>query len=363
MAGDANFRKLATPLHPIPYGRGDAHTFAHALLKFAEATAEQVPSLVVSMPAFAVSISSDSPDYLKLCRRALVDDPEAKPAETLKLAILDYSTHPEMPRGRWSGESFGLPLLAEGLEESGFKGSLNTDARFLQFYHSATRSGVEALAEPRRYPPWIASFPLRNFLHWAYEDTGRRLIHAGTLSVDGRGVLLSGAGGSGKSGTVLAGILGGLDSAGDDYVVVDTGDRPPAAHPVMRLMKQDAAGLARLGIDPVAQGLGLPNWQNKFEFDFEALGAGRRARVVELGAILLPKIARAARTELVPVKSSAAMASLAPNNLTQLPGGWRKGLQLAAHLARSLPAFELRLSENPREIADTVGAFISGLSR
>ncbi len=285
MAGDANFRKLATPLHPIPYGRGDAHTFAHALLKFAEATAEQVPSLVVSMPAFAVSISSDSPDYLKLCRRALVDDPEAKPAETLKLAILDYSTHPEMPRGRWSGESFGLPLLAEGLEESGFKGSLNTDARFLQFYHSATRSGVEALAEPRRYPPWIASFPLRNFLHWAYEDTGRRLIHAGALSVDGRGVLLSGAGGSGKSECpVLAGILGGLDSAGDDYVVVDTGDRPPAAHPVMRLMKQDAAGLARLGIDPVAQGLGLPNWQNKFEFDFEALGAGRRARVVELGS-------------------------------------------------------------------------------
>ena len=38
--------------------------------------------------------------------------------------------------------------------------------------------------------------------------------------VSGDGVLLAGAGGAGKSGTTLAGILHGLSSVGDDYVAV-----------------------------------------------------------------------------------------------------------------------------------------------
>jgi len=345
----------------IPYGRGDAYTFANALLAYAETSARQVPSLSFRLPRFDLTISSDSGDYLELCRRALVDDSRFADGERLAVSVLDYETHSDMPRGIWSGAEFGLSLFKEGLEGSGFEASLNSDYHLLQFYKVAARSGVEALRRPGQYPPWIASFPLRNFLHWAYVASGWRVIHAGTLAIDGKGVLLAGRGGAGKSGTVLAGVVNGLDSAGDDYVVVELDDRAITAHPIMKLMKQDACGLERLSIDPHERALGAPNWQQKYEFDFECLERGKRARRIEILGILLPRIAGSSQTTITSARASAAMTALAPNNLVQLPDSWRGGLSIAAHLVRRLPAFEVQLSSNPAEIAESVRSLIHRL--
>ena len=76
------------------------------------------------------------------------------------------------------------------------------------------------------FPPWEPGAPLRSFLHWEYAARGMRLVHGGTLGIDGRGVVLAGSGGAGKSGTVVAGIMVGLDSVGDDYVSVDQMEAP-----------------------------------------------------------------------------------------------------------------------------------------
>jgi hypothetical protein len=111
----------------------------------------------------------------------------------------------------------------------------------------------------------------------------------------------------------------------------------------------------------MAQGLGIPNWQHKFEFDFERLGAGRRASALRLGAILLPRISGAARSSFRPAPGRVAMMGLAPSNLQQLPGGWRQGLGFTAALARSLPAYYLDLGTDGAEIADAVARFIEGL--
>ena len=62
----------------------------------------------------------------------------------------------------------------------------------------------------------------------------------------GRGALIVGASGSGKSGTTLAGLMNGLQSVGDDYVVVDQG-ATIVAHSVFKLFKQDLDGLKRVG--------------------------------------------------------------------------------------------------------------------
>jgi len=222
-------------------------------------------------------------------------------------------------------------------------------------------AGIEALSRAEQFPPWIASLPLRNFLHWAYQSIGWRVVHAGTLAIDGRGVILIGAGGAGKSGTVLSGVVAGLDSAGDDYVAMGFDDGGVCACPIAKLMKQDAAGLLRLGLDAVAESLGPPNWQNKHEFDFEAFGAGRRAGRIDIRAILLPRIARARRSTIAPAAAGEAMMALAPNNLRQLPDGWRHGLAFSAELIRRLPAYRVELGEDPREIAGTIADFIETL--
>ncbi len=342
----------------IPYGLDDAHTLARALLDFGRDVAATVPTATFDLPAFRLTVATDSGVYAGLARRALVNDVRLAPAREFHITVADYATHPEMPRGMWTGESYGRQALHEGLRPAGFEGNLDIDLRSMQFFDPGVGEGIEVMLKPGDYPPWNESFPLRNFFHWAYQSIGWRLVHAATLGIDGAGVLLAGAGGAGKSGTTLAGIIGGLDSVGDDYVAIEVANGHVTAYPVMRLMKQDAKGLARLGLDPKARGLGEPNWQDKYEFDFEDLGAGRRAARIGLKAILLPRVTHASHTSLRRAKASEVMTALAPNNLQQLPDGWKEGLAFIGALARALPAYYLDLSEDPAEIARTIGALI-----
>ena len=86
------------------------------------------------------------------------------------------------------------------------------------------------------------------FVHWAQAAAGNRLTHAAALGLNGHGALMVGASGSGKSGTTLAGLLNGLESVGDDYVVVEQGANV-VANSVFRVFKQDLDGLRRVGVD------------------------------------------------------------------------------------------------------------------
>jgi hypothetical protein len=54
------------------------------------------------------------------------------------------------------------------------------------------------------------------------------------------------------------------------------------------------------------------------------------------------------------------MMAFAPNNLHQLPDGWRQGLSFTATVARRLPAYHLDLGEDPSEIAGVMADFIAG---
>ncbi|MEO6396381.1 MAG: serine kinase [Devosia sp.] len=344
---------------PIPIDESSAHIFAAALRDYAGALS--IETAQFSLARFQLTVASDSAGYLALCRRALVDDPRFAQAEQrpLHLSVLDYVSHPQMPQSEWVGEMYGAILTAKGLAAGGYEGTYELPSRLWQIYEIGTGRGVEALHEPGRFEPWVASFPLRNFLHWAYQSIGWRIVHAGTLAVDGKGVMIIGSGGAGKSGTTLSGVMAGLDSAGDDYVAMNLEAGKVSASPVMRLMKQDHKGLARLGIDPGARGLGVPNWQNKYEFDFEVLGAGRRAQTIELKAILMPRIAHAERSSLRRAPAQAAMMALAPSNLQQLPGGWREAMAFTGEIARRLPAYYLDLGNDPAEIAGTIRGLIA----
>ncbi|MDB5507212.1 MAG: serine kinase [Devosia sp.] len=339
---------------PIVSEAGEGQRFAASLLAYAR-TAPAADTASFRLPRLEFTVAAD-PAYLALCRRALVDAPASPIAARIALAYLDYGSHPDLPPPIWQRPDFILGPAISGLETAGYNGWYDADRCTWQFFDPTTGRGVQAMADPADLPPWEASFPLRIFLHWAYQTIGMRLIHAGTLGHDGDGVLLAGSGGAGKSGTTLSGILHGLASVGDDYVALD----PEAmrAYPVLKLVKQDAGGLARLGLDAGRPEFGGTNWQGKHEFDFDALGLGQRAEHLHLKAIILPRLARAARSTISRATAHAAMIALAPSNLQQLPGAWKTGLQTTAALVRRLPAYNLELGTDPAEIAATIGQFL-----
>jgi hypothetical protein len=185
-----------------------------------------------------------------------------------------------------------------------------------------------------------------------------RLTHAATLGLQGRGALMVGASGSGKSGTTLAGLLNGLDSVGDDYVAVEQGGHI-VAHSVFRMFKQDPQGLRRAGLLPEQLGDGRLNWHGKIEFDAARLAPDRFTDSMEVRALLLPEIARSKQTRIERVSAQKAALALAPSSIFQLAGDTGEGFRFLADLVRRLPAYRVYLSEEPAEIAASIRSFLA----
>jgi hypothetical protein len=302
-----------------------------------------------------------SPGLAELCERTLVLRDAADPSATrVEISAMDASLDGWAPPAVWDeGTGFSSRDFDRVLGAAGLRGFYHHDVPSWQFFDRAAGRGVQTLVAPMAIPPWESGSPLRLFLHWAYAAAGLRLTHAATLGVNGRGALITGASGSGKSGTTLAGLLNGLESVGDDYVLVEPGGRP-VAHSVFTVFKQDPEGLRRAGIAPSAiQAFDL-NWHGKIEFDPRRLANGGLADRMEICALLLPEIARARRTTLERATVHEAALSLAPSGVFQLPGDTQEGFRFLADLARRLPAYRVRLSEDPAEIAGTIGSFLAG---
>jgi hypothetical protein len=256
------------------------------------------------------------------------------------------------------GESILDPIkFGRRLEEAGLRGDYFHDLRYWQIYDLETRVGAQLLLDASSFPPWEPGAPLRSFLHWDYASRGMRLAHAGTLGANGRGVMFAGAGGSGKSGTVLAGVLNGLDSVGDDYVLVGL-DGGVAAYPLFRTLKQDLAGWERLGLE---ERLGRPaslNWQGKYQFHLDDIAVRPIPSRLSIVAMMVPKVARAERTTINPMARKDTMVALATSGLTQMTGDRTSGFRFFSELTRLLPCYEVSLGLDPKEIAETIREFI-----
>jgi hypothetical protein len=170
--------------------------------------------------------------------------------------------------------------------------------------------------------------------------------------------LIVGASGSGKSGTTLVGLLNGLNTVGDDYVLLESGARL-IAYPVFGTLKQDPQGLRRAGLsESMLDGAPL-NWHGKYEFDVSKAAAKGLTDQLEIAAILIPEVARLPRTRIERTVSRDGALSLVPSAVLQLPGDATKGFRFLSEVSRQLPAFRLRLSEDPVEIADAIESFLS----
>jgi hypothetical protein len=315
-----------------------------------------------ALPFIDLSLRFTGPEYASHCEKALVKRNSDAPAPSgVRLTIADAATDGLSPPASWA-ETFLRPLDIERLLSADqLRGSFFYDGRIWEFYDLRRRTGASLAPTSDAYPPWERSAPLRSLLHWAYAGLGLRLVHAATLGADGRGVLIAGAGGAGKSSTTLAGIVAGLDSVGDDYVLLDFCDRP-VAYPLYRLMKIDPVGYRLVGLAPYLPQPGPLNWQGKYEFDFADLGRGRRADALRIEAILVANITRRPDTIVRTIGKREAMLALAPSSLFQLHGDRQGSAHALAKLVRDLPCFGLDLGSNPDGIADAIAGLIREVS-
>lgn len=258
----------------------------------------------------------------------------------------------------WGQAHFTHHSFATRLAEAGLRGNHYHDLDFWQFYDPERRIGVQLMTSPEAFPPWEPGAPLRAFLHWEYAARGMRLAHAGTLGIDGKGILLAGSGGAGKSGTVVAGLLNGLDSVGDDYVLIDAANGVKA-HPLFATLKQDPKGFQRLGLKHRLTSYGPLNWQGKHQFRIDDIAARPVPASLDIVALLVPHIGGGESSSIMPVSRKDAMIALAPSGIAQMPGERESGFRFFSDLTRLLPCYRLSLGTRPEEIAGTISAFLA----
>jgi hypothetical protein len=315
------------------------------------------------LPGLSIRIRSFDDGMAEAARRNLVRFSGAVPFPTLEMtvSILHEGVPGSPAAARWSASEPYMPhRVAETLDEADLRAEYYFELDHWHVCDPSLGIAAQMMRRPGLYPPWETGAPLRPFLHWHYARRGMRLTHGGTLGLDGKGVLLAGAGGSGKSGTVIAGLLNGLQSVGDDYVLLNA-DKGINAYPLYATLKQDPAGYERLGLGrllPSGQGL---NWQGKHQFLIGQIAPQGMPPSLEIGAMLVPHVADARRTTISAMPRAEAMMALAKSSIYQMPGERESGFRFFSMVARRLPCFRLDLGRQPAEITDTIGNFIGRL--
>jgi hypothetical protein len=342
---------------------GDLAGFGRALLAQADTLdLSRMHARRFNLPNLTIEAWFSDPAYAELCAGNLANgcSPEAQGQPDLTLYLLDSASAGWPPPPRWMHEVYDRQAANAELGQAGLRGAYLHDPRVWQFYSESARTGIQLVRRPGAMPAWESGGPLRAFLHWAYAAQQCRLCHAATLGVDGQGILLVGAGGSGKSGTCLAGIANGLDTVGDDYCLVGQ-DEAMTAYPLFRMLKQDPAGVTRALGEQVGSGFGTPNWQGKYEIHASMLARQPFVPQLEIRAIVVPRVAHAGSSAFRPIQPGLAMRSFAPSSAFQLPDGEHEVIAFAGVLCRRLPCFELELSVDAREIAGEIHAFLERL--
>lgn len=209
-------------------------------------------------------------------------------------------------------------------------------------------------------PDWEDSFPLRTILHWLSAGQSCCLAHAAVVEKAGRGVLLTGRGGSGKSTTTVAALFEGLRTCGDDFVMVDLAGSGPAAHCLYDTIKLDESALARF--EALRPRVANPERADdqKARVHLSDVMPDQLIGSVPLVGVVQPVITDDAQPSLRKVDPGVVLRALAPTTLFLLRGEESILADKLARLVRVLPTWQLRLTRDPRASAAYLGDWLGG---
>jgi hypothetical protein len=306
-------------------------------------------------------VRGHNPDFINVIRNGLAWEPAGDTASPCRILLTDR-TNPLLPIApELLSPHFRERHVERSLAGTRYRMHLFPDIGFWQFHDLEEDRAIQFSETPSGFPAWEPGSPLRNFLSWHFSRSGRRLIHAGTLGENGVGILLAGSGGSGKSGTVLSGLCGGLESVGDDYVLASSDD-VIRAYPLFSAIKQDPAGLKRVGLEEAPAASGPLNWQGKHLIPLAGLHKPPMRKSIEIRAMCLPKITGGDRTVIRPTDAKQAFLALTPSVVTQVPGDRDQNFAFCGTVSRRLPAFAIDLGRDPEEVCAAITTFIRSLA-
>jgi hypothetical protein len=201
-----------------------------------------------------------------------------------------------------------------------------------------------------RLPLYDRGRPLHPQILLWNQDRGAPPLHAGLVASSGRGALLIGQGGSGKTTATLACLLNGFDFLGDDYVSLRKGQGGAyAGHGVYGSTHVDPDHLTRF--PALFARAVLPQWENedKAVVFLNDVLPERLAGESPIDALFLPTV-KGGRTAVRPASAAQASLRLVQGALALAPHAGSGSMEPLFELSASAPAFWLDLGSDLDEI-------------
>ena len=200
--------------------------------------------------------------------------------------------------------------------------------------------------------------PLSPLLAIWHHDQGVYVLHAGLVARNGRGVLLGGSGGSGKSTTSLACLCHGFQFLGDDQIgLQEASDGSFIGYSLFNTTRVETGHLACFPLlYPHAITPDDPD-DPKALVVLSSLLPGQVIPSVPIHAVVLPRVCAIPRSRLRPATKGEALLRLSRSTLLELhPSSGHAGLRQMARLTERVPTYWLELGRDLDTIAEQMEA-------
>lgn len=198
------------------------------------------------------------------------------------------------------------------------------------------------------------SRPFAHMFGWLGAQRRRFLTHGAAIGHDGRGILLAGSGGQGKSTTALACALAGWQFVGDDFVMLERNDSGTLiAHSLYATGRLHPAQAARF---PAL----IEHWDSRLSPEDEKLtlfpheGAVALTRSLKIDAIALPVVGRLDEMGVGPLSRARALRALITDSIQVYPWLTRERAEFYAETVERLPCYTIRVGPDIAALPDLI---------
>ncbi len=193
------------------------------------------------------------------------------------------------------------------------------------------------------------------FARWA-KANNKLLFHAAAVGTGGKGVMIAGRGGSGKSTFAVSCLAEDLDFVSDDYTLI-TASGELLAMPLYTIvaLREDMYGeFPQLGKPLLEEDGSFRGGKPQFQVPAE-----RFSSALNIKALIIPKIAGDDEPSIAPIPPSKVMIHLIHSTITQIESRHDTALiqQMAQRLS-GLPVYEMRMSTDLKKNPAFLRSFI-----
>ncbi|HEX9829651.1 MAG TPA: hypothetical protein VGB10_05515 [Bacteroidota bacterium] len=358
---DSLANRVKSPTPPNLVSLPDSFDAISRSLKEAQSNAGEIIDRYYTIAGKTIRLRFAGPALIPYVTRALEHssvEPVAQPDLTINVWD-SASTRSKIPDIAWFKSYRQGTGVILSVREGSHCMAYQSNTGVLSFLDIAETTGYYWVADAKRLPYYEVARPMSLLLHWWFHHEGYQMLHAAAIGLDGKGIVLAGKGGSGKSSTSLHWLEAGLGYAGDDYCLIDIRSQPTiySIYNSAMLFPKDIPVFPSL--TPFVADAMNPTDEKRLLFIHER---NRVCSSFRFNALFLPRVTEQEKAKLFVVSPSEAMKALAPSTLLQLPGARANAFHAMSTLVRKVPSYRLELGTDRQHGIQLIREFLESLS-